>query len=173
MKKIVIICLLLIVITGCKKIEERPKELEDNHGEKITQLLKDSYQYSLYALGDLTLSDAYVEINDKKYYHIENDDIKNINELNDLINKIYIEDSFNTAFEQLHSKKEFLVFDDKFVVSNNEDTCNIGTDYNFEVFEIINETEEELIMNFNQKEYKIYLKDGNYYLDDIIFKCLD
>lgn len=173
MKKILIICLLLILVTGCQKKEQKPTIVEIKPEEKIEELLKNSYIYSLYNIGNLTLSDAKVETDGKIYYYIEEKYVKNIDELNEMVSKVYLEDVFPTVFETHQGKKEFLLFDNELYVNNVEESCNIGKDYNFEDFQIIKETSDNLTISFNGKEYNVYIKDGKYYLDEIIFNCID
>ena len=172
MRKILIISLFLILITGCaqKTDEETPAKID--HSSEITQLLKDNYLFSLYSVGNLSLSDAYVEMNNQKHYYIENEDIKNLEELNSYVNKVFVEELYEVLYEELHSKKDFVMFNDKFFVYNKEESCDIGSDYDFTDFEIMEETDKHLIVGFNEMEYYVYLRDGKYRLNDNVFRCL-
>ncbi len=173
MKKILIICLLFIMITGCNKAEEKPTNLKAKHEEKVIELLKNSYQHSLYTMGKLTLSESSVEMNGKEYRFIENEDIKSIDELNELLNKVYIEDVLVSIYEKSLTKKEFIMFNDDLFVHNLEEECNIQKVDNFKEFKVLKENKEHLIIKFNGNEHYVFLKDGKYYLNEIVFKCLD
>lgn len=170
MRKIFIILICLITLVGCqKKAESQKKE----YHTKVAELLEKSYTLSLFAYGTLELEDSVATVDDKTYNLIKNSKIKSLNELNLLLEEVYVPEQYNKFYDELYSKKEFIGIDNEIYVNDNNQSCDIGTDYDFTNFNITKITDESIIIQYEELSYHIFIIDGKLYLNDYIFKCLE
>lgn len=170
MKKILIIIICLIAITGCYNKNEELNEKD--YKEEIATLLENSYNLSLFAYGKLEYEDSIITIKDKQYKQIKNDSIKTINELNNLLENVYVPERLELFYETLYSKKEFVEIENKIYVNDKEESCDIGDNYDFTSFNISLQTDENLIIDIDEFSYYVYIRDNKLYLSDDVYKCL-
>lgn len=170
MRKIFIILVCLITLTGCNK---KTESKTNGYKTKVSELLEKNYTLSLYAYGKLDLEDSVATVDNKNYNLIKQNKIKNLNELNSLLTEVYDPEQYAKFYEEMFAKKEFLQIDDKLYVNDNNQSCNIGTDYDFNDFKITKTTDEYLIIEYEEASYNILIKDGKLYLNDNVFKCFE
>lgn len=170
MRKIFIVLICLITLAGCQKTTESKK---NEYKTKISELLENSFTLSLFAYGNLELEDSVATVDEKTYNLIKNSKIKSLNELNSLLEEVYVPEQYNIFYDELYAKKEFIGIDNKIYVNDNNQSCDIGTDYDFTNFNITKTTDEYIIIQYEEFSSHIFIKDGKLYLDDYIFRCIE
>lgn len=162
MKKILIIISCLLVV-GCTK---NTSDLPD-YSKEISSLLEKNYTYSLLAYGSLEFEDATATVEDVKYNLIKNIDITSLEDLNKIVEEIFVPERIEIFYETLYEKRNFLEIDERIYIKDYEEGVTILKP-DFNNFEINEQTEEHLIIDIGENSYYIYIRDGSLYLGDDI-----
>ena len=179
-KRLLILFSLLLFCSGCMSKNNNQPENNPTTTElvideyKIVELLKNNYLYASFALGLITGDESQltkIVDSDYLYYLILDDKIKNLDSFANLVNEVFVPDRFSDYFNLLHEKKEFVQVDDDLYGYNKEVACDIGNNYDFSDFEILNKNSDRFTLSFNGTSVEVYVINNEYRLKENIFRC--
>lgn len=177
-RKIIIIIIVLILIIAIilsvfmikKNIDNKNKENEFN--DRVKELLENSYDYYYFVYGDVQTTEAAVEVEDKKYYFVNDDKYKSIDNLITMINNTFVPERVPDYIEELNNNHEYLESDNKLYVKKSDNICKIENNIDYNNIKIEDIDEDSKLLKWNDTFTYIYLVDNEWYLSTDVFYCI-
>ena len=176
---IIVTIIVLVLIVTCVisvfviKMNSDKKNSENKFNIRLKELLENSYDYYYFTHGDVQITEASIEVDDIKYYFVNDDEYTSIDNLIDLVEKTFVPEKVSNYIERLNANHKYLESNNKLYVKKGNDVCTIenNIDYNNIKVEDVNENAKRL--TWNDTFTYIYLVDNEWYLSTEVFYCVD
>lgn len=149
------------------------KNSENKFNDRVKELLENSYDYYYFTYGDVQTTEAAIEVEDKKYYFVNDDKYKTIDNLINVIENTFVPDKLPDYIEKLNSNHEYLEADNKLYVKKSDNICKKEYDIDYNNLKIEDVDEDTKILTWNNTFTYIYLVDNEWYLSTEVFYCVD
>ena len=156
-KKIILLIVILFAISGCKKTEEETNKYEIT--DQLRQNVKETYE-TAYALESIIegngykFNDNYIIVNNVKYYKINDDRFKTLDDLTTQLANVYNEFMVKYLTEKIHNGDNKIIQTDEGLYLNVNTTC-ILMDYS-----------EAEILSYSESGIQVKGGDVTFYLDE-------
>ena len=180
-KNIIIVCILVVVLTGCgskennEKVDEKQEQV--NALEKTSEVLTNAFKvdYIVKSFGlPVENNTEPIEKNGKKWYKVGTKEFKSVSEIEGLIDKTYESSKAKEMKSKLNNKYK-MIDNELYTVSVSEcmmdfkyKDANNGISNLLESAEI---SKKKITFKYNGKEYTLNKSGDNYLLESTIFVC--
>ena len=184
-KKIVVIIVLLLIVMiligfGLNLIlKKEDKKKEEDLTPKIIEALNSSYLISYILNADVKVEDGYVIDTDGTYYYYVNDeilkDIKNIEDITNLIKKAYSEIYKLTYIGYLSDKEynRYIEANGNLYVAKKENPCKDLLTFDNKGVTYQDEGENKILISWSYEKIHAEINDNKVSLLNDVFYCLD
>ena len=178
-KNIIIVCILVLVLTGCNKENKTNDAKEEvvNALETTNTVLTNAYKVD-YIVNSFGLSvennTEPKEENGKKWYKVGTKEFKSVSEIEALIDKTYESSKAKEMKSKLNSKYKMI---DNSIYTVSVSECMMDFKYkdaNNGISNLLESAEiskKKITFKYNGKEYTLNKSGDNYLLKDTIFVC--
>ena len=174
---IILICCFVLIAIGILKKDNPNQKVNQNNkltNAEIEKLITNNYLYSYLMQGDVKVGETYAENNDKKYYIVVDEllkDITSIEDINELIENTFTSYRIPTCYTEINESKnnEYLEINDMLYVYK-KNVCE-----NFPKLEINNliqtEVEDGIWIDYDYIGFKLENEDNLWKTGVIIYSC--
>ena len=174
---IILICCFVLIAIGILKKDNQNKDQNENNkvtNAEIEKIITNNYLYSYLMQGDVKVGETYAENNDKKYYIVVDEllkDITSIEDINELIENTFTSYRIPTCYTEINESKnnEYLEINDMLYVYK-KNVCE-----NFPKLEINNliqtEVEDGIWIDYDYVGFKLENEDNLWKTGVIIYSC--
>ncbi len=180
LKKKILIALLIVLILAVivvislviifSKEKQTEKESEQTIEERVQELVNNSYRYYLLKEGKLNLGEAYIVLDDVKYYMVVDDWLTSIKYIDDLIVDTFTDNFSVDLYNAIFDKHDFVEMNGRVYVNLGTSTCNEEYNPNLDDFKYKIE-DEDLIIQIDGIAIRTYMEDGKRKLNLPIHSC--
>ena len=183
----IILSILGVVLSLKIKDKQTPNDIpkNDTNNQQVKINIDDeirnikNYSYLYYTLYDAPIikSEDYVEIDGKKYYYFQNNDIKSLNDIDNLLNNLIVNEAREIRKSELFDKRDFKENNGKlYVYSEDNDGCKIDYDimsqeYSYEEKEDGKKIVLKIGSKYSYHEFNLIKENNNYKVINSICDC--
>lgn len=141
--------------------------------ERIKYLLESSYDYYYFTLGDVKTTEAFVEVDGERYYYVNEDEYKQIDDLINLVENIFVPEKITNYISKINDSHKYLQVDDKMYIKKNEEVCQVEYNVNYDNMNIEDIDDDTKLLTWDNNFTYIYLVNDKWYLSTEVFYCID
>lgn len=170
MKKIILICCILLVLSGCGKVDEDKEKMFYDSLEKAYITI-----YSSDGVGLPVYSDEKTEINGKTWYLVASSKYNSLSTLVEYAESVYTEEVYDDIEKVISSKYKEISGE---LYTTSSGGCLLDYELTDELsnelkknFKVKSTSGNKVVFSYNNKEYTAKKKDNYYVFSEKIFEC--